>query len=186
MKWLAALALGSILNPAIIVRDTDGVKREPLKVEKGRAEALFFITQDCPVSNYYSHEIHRICEEYGKRGLSCALVYVDPTVTDAEIDKHAREYGQGPYPKIVDRNHDLVKATGADITPTVVVVRPDEKIVYRGRIDNFYAALGKPRRIVTQHDLRDALDAVFEGKPVANPETQPVGCYIPDLKAYGK
>jgi hypothetical protein len=186
MKWLAALALGSVLNPGIMVRDTDGFKREPLKVEKGGLKALFFVTQDCPVSNYYSHEIRRICEDYGKRGLSCALVYVDPTVTDGEINRHAQEYGHGSYPKIVDRNHDLVKATRADVTPTVVLVKPDEEIAYKGRIDNFYAALGKPRRQVTQHDLRDALDAVFENKPVPNAETQPVGCYIPDLKAYGK
>jgi len=52
MKWLAALALGSVLNPAIMVRDADGMEREPLKVEKGPVNALFFVTQDCPVSNY--------------------------------------------------------------------------------------------------------------------------------------
>jgi hypothetical protein len=33
------------------------------------------------------------------------------------------------------------------------------------------------------HDLRDALDAVLAGKPVAVPESHPVGCYIvsPDV-----
>jgi hypothetical protein len=71
-----------------------------------------------------------------------------------------------------------VKAIGAAVTPTAVVVKPDESIAYRGRIDNFYAGLGRPRRIVTQHDLREALDSVLAGKPVANPETSPVGCYI--------
>ncbi|HWE53240.1 MAG TPA: hypothetical protein VG273_25840 [Bryobacteraceae bacterium] len=186
MKWLAALALGAVLHPAVIVRDTEGVKQEPLKVEKGRAEALFFITHDCPISNYYSHEIRRICEDYSKHGLSCALVYVDPTITDEQARKHAAEYGHGDYPRIVDRNHDLVKATGADITPTAVLVKSDETIAYRGRIDNFYAALGKPRAQATEHDLRDALDAVFSGHPVAKPEAPPIGCYIPDLKAYGK
>ena len=50
--------------------------------------------------------------------------------------------------------------------------------------DNFYAATGRPRRVVTEHDLRDALDAVFSGQTVPKPETQAVGCYIPDLSAY--
>jgi hypothetical protein len=187
VKWLLALALSSILHPAIQVQDIDGVSRTPLKIEAGgRATALFFVTHDCPVSNYYSHEIHRICDEYGKRGVSCSLVYVDPTLTDAHVRKHAEEYGHGDYPKIVDRNHELVKATGADVTPTAVLIRPDASIAYRGRIDNFYAELGKSRRQVTAHDLRDALDAVVAGKPVATPETKPVGCYIPDLKFYGK
>jgi len=186
MKWLAALALGTILHPSVSLRDTDGIVREPLKVEKGHAAALFFITQDCPISNYYAHEIRRICEDNSKRGLSCALVYVDPTLTDEQVNKHAQDYGHGVYPRIVDRNHDLVKATGADITPTAILIGPGETIAYRGRIDNFYAALGKPRRMVTEHDLRDAIGSVFDGKPVAKPEAPPIGCYIPDLKAYGR
>jgi hypothetical protein len=186
MKWLVAFALGAILHPGISVQDTDGVKREPLKVDQGQAEALFFVTHDCPISNYYAHEIRRICEENAKRGLSCALVYVDPTLTDEQVKKHAGEFGHGAYPKIIDRKHELVKATGVEITPTVVLLKPDSTIAYRGRIDNFYAALGKARRQVTEFDLRDALDAVFAKRPVAKPETQAVGCYIPELKFYGK
>jgi hypothetical protein len=184
MNWLALFALGAVLNPSIRVRDIDGVERRPLKVEKGHAEALFFIATDCPISNYYSHEIHRICDQYAAKGLGCSLVYIDPTLTDAAVAKHAQEYGHGAYPKIVDRTHALVKATGVTITPEAVIVKSDESIAYRGRIDNFYVALGRPRRVVTEHDLRDALDAVFSGQPVPKPETQAVGCYIPELSAY--
>src|ERR1041385_4181141 len=172
MNWIVALALGSVLHPGLEVRDIDGVQRSPLRVESGHAAALFFVTQDCPVSNYYSHEIHRICEEYGKQGLSCSLVYVDPTVTDEQVRKHAQDYGHGDYPKIVDRQHALVKAPGAEVTPTVVLVRPDASIAYRGRIDNFYADFGKPRRMVTEHDVRDAIASVLAGRPVAKPETK--------------
>ncbi|HYA15808.1 MAG TPA: redoxin domain-containing protein [Bryobacteraceae bacterium] len=186
MKWLLALALSAVLQPSISLQDIDGVRRMPLKVEAGgKATALFFVTHDCPVSNYYSHEIRRICDDYGKRGVSCSLVYVDPTLTSDQVRKHAADYGHGDYPKIVDRRHELVAATGAEITPTAVIIRPDESIAYRGRIDNFYADFGKPRREVTRHDLRDALDAVLAGKPVANAENKPVGCYIPELKFYG-
>jgi hypothetical protein len=178
MNWLALFTLGTILHPAVAVRDIEGVLREPLKVEKGRVEALFFVTNDCPVSNYYSHEIRRTCEDYAQRGVGCALVYTDLLLTDDQARQHAKEYGHGSYPKIVDRAHALVKATGAAITPTAVLIKPDESIAYRGRIDNFYAAIGKQRRVVTEHDLRDALDAVLAGRPVAKPEVSPVGCYI--------
>ena len=184
MKWLAAFALSALLNPGVTVPDIDGVRREPLKVSKGRAEVLFFVTHDCPISNYYSHEIRRICEAGAAKGLSCSLVYVDPTLTNEQVRKHAGEYGHGAYPKIIDRKHELVKATGADITPTAVLVTADKQIAYRGRIDNFYAALGKTRRVITEHDLRDAIDSVLAGRRVEKPETSPVGCYIPDLKAY--
>jgi len=186
MKWLAAMALSAILHPMIRVRDVEGVERRPLNIAKGRVEAIFFVAHDCPISNYYSHEIRRICDAYGQRGLGCALVYVEPNLSDADAAKHARDYGHGSYPKIVDRTHALVATTGATITPQAVLIRDDESIAYRGRIDNYYAALGKPRRVVTEHDLREALDAIFGGKPVPHAETQAVGCYIPDLSAYSQ
>lgn len=178
MKWLAALALGTILQPSIAVRDVDGVTREPLKVQKGHVGALFFVTNDCPVSNYYAHEIRRICDGYTQRGVGCTLVYTDSTMTDEQAKKHAQDYGHGAYPKIVDRAHALVKAAGATVNPTAVLVRPDGSIAYRGRIDNSFAAIGIQRRVVTEHDVRDALDAVIAGRPVAKPEEPAIGCYI--------
>jgi hypothetical protein len=178
MRWLAALALGMILHPTIAVKDVDAVAREPLKVEKGHLAALFFVTNDCPVSNYYAHEIRRICDSYATRGVGCSLVYTDPAFSDEQAKKYALDYGHGAYPKIVDRTHALVKATGAAINPTAVLIRPDGSIAYRGRIDNSFAAIGVQRRVVTEHDLRDALDAVLAGRTVAKPEEPPIGCYI--------
>ena len=182
MKLSILLALGSVLHPGTQVRNVDGNRIEPLQVSKGHAEALFFVTQDCPVSNVYSHEIRRICEEYAQKGLGCSLVYVDAALSDDQARKHAQEYGHGSYPKIVDRQHALVKATGAEITPTAVLVAAGGSIAYRGRIDNLYASLGKARRVVTEHDLRDAIEAVLSGKPVARAEAPPVGCYIEPLR----
>jgi len=184
MKRVALLALGAILHPAIVVRDVNGVAREPLRVEKGHISALVFVTNDCPISNYYSHEIRRTCEEYAGRGLECTLVYIDPTMKDAAAAQHARDYGHGDYPKVVDRDRALVAATGVTVTPEVVLIRPDATIAYRGRIDNYYVDLTRPRAQVTEHDWRDALDALMAGKPVAKPEVPAVGCYIPDRKFY--
>src|SRR4051812_26479464 len=167
MKWTLALASAAMLlagpraiqkpstviqKPSTVVRDIDGVKREPMHVTSGHAEALFFVTEDCPVSNYYSREIRRICEDYAHKGLGCSLVYADPATTDEKARKHAAEYQHGNYPKLVDRDHALVDATGAAITPTVVVIRSDETIAYRGRIDNFFAAISKSRQVVTERN----------------------------------
>jgi hypothetical protein len=66
------------------------------------------------------------------------------------------------------------------VTPTAVVVDAQGTVRYRGRVDNLYAALGKTRQQVTSHDLRDALDAVLAGRPVAHPETEAIGCFITD------
>jgi hypothetical protein len=50
--------------------------------------------------------------------------------------------------------------------------------LYRGRIDNRVADFGSTRPEATVHDLKDALDAVLAGRPVAVPFTKSVGCAI--------
>ncbi|MCZ7644490.1 MAG: hypothetical protein M5U26_04270 [Planctomycetota bacterium] len=37
----------------------------------------------------------------------------------------------------------------------------------------------KQRKEATRHDLREALDAVLAGKPVAEARTKAIGCFIP-------
>lgn len=147
----------------------------------GAAGILFFVTNDCPISNSYAPEIQRLCGAYTSRGVSCTLVYSDLTLDDAAIRKHHADFGYpATIPAVRDAGHKIAKATGATITPEAVIVDRNGKVLYRGRIDNFWVALGKPRREATEHDLRQVLDQVLAGKPVTNPETKPIGCYIPD------
>jgi hypothetical protein len=157
-----------------------------LVVPKGHEAVLFFVTNDCPISNAFAPEIARICAEYAPRGADCSLVYVDPSIDDAAAQAHAKTFGHGDYPKIVDRKHELVKLAGATVTPEVAVIDSAGKVVYLGRIDNSFAALGQARRPATSHDLRDALDATLAGRPAPQPRTQALGCYIPDLSALNR
>jgi hypothetical protein len=99
---------------------------------------------------------------------------------DDEVRKHLREYRYDGIPAAVDRSRVIARHANASMTPQAVVVDRAGAIRYRGRIDNFYAALGKPRQQVTERDLRNALDAVLAGRDVPKRETEPVGCYIVD------
>jgi hypothetical protein len=62
-----------------------------------------------------------------------------------------------------------------------VVVGAGGKIEYRGRIDNKYVTWGTSRPEATVRDLRDAIQAVAEGRPVATANTKAVGCFITPL-----
>ena len=67
----------------------------------------------------------------------------------------------------------------ATATPEAAVLDRDGKVVYLGRIDDAYYGFGKRRSSATSQDLRDALDAVLDGKPVPHPRTTVLGCEIP-------
>ena len=172
------LCVPAIFAASLTMPDINGVLRSPLK-PGGKASVLFFITSDCPISNSYAPEIQRICSEYGPKQVSCDLVYVDPTLTVADVKKHVQDFGYSGLPAILDSSQKLVKAAGASITPEAAIIGPSGQVWYRGRIDNVYAALGKRRPEATEHDLRKALDEILSGKPISTPQTQAIGCYIP-------
>jgi thiol-disulfide isomerase/thioredoxin len=167
----------ALFAASFAISDINGIPRFPLKPE-GKASVLFFITSDCPISNSYAPEIQRICSEYGPKQVSCDLVYVDPDLTVADVKKHVKDFGYSNLPAILDSSQKLVKAAGATITPEAAVVGPSGQVLYRGRIDNVYAALGKRRPEATERDLRKALDEILSNKIVSTPQTQAIGCYI--------
>jgi hypothetical protein len=171
------LCVPALFAGSLAIPDINGLPRSPLKPD-GKASVLFFITSDCPISNSYAPEIQRICSEYSTKQISCDLVYVDPTLTVADVKKHTQDFGYSSLPAILDSSQKLVKAAGATITPEAAIIGPSGQVLYRGRIDNVYAALGKRRPEATEHDLRKALDEILSSKPISTPHTQAIGCYI--------
>lgn len=138
----------------------------------GKPEILFFITTDCPIANSFAPEIKRIAAEYGPRGVDISLIYTDGNA-DA-VRKHASEYGYESSVR-VDDGRVLSRRHGVTVTPEAVVL-VDGKRVYRGRIDDRYLAPGQYRLKPTTRELRDAIDAVLAGRPVAVAETKAAGC----------
>ncbi len=201
--FAAVFAVGAAGRATSVqILDVDGRLLKPFD-PSGAASLVFFVSTDCPVSNSYAPEIQRICREYGPRGVECSLMYEDPpplselrrgpagakakadletagAPLDDAVRKHMREYGYSGIPAAVDRSRVIAKRANASVTPQAVVIDRGGEIRYRGRIDNFYAAFGKPRQLVTEHDLRNAIDAVLAGRAAPKRETDAVGCYIVD------
>lgn len=142
-----------------------------------RARLAIFVTSDCPISNYYAPTVQEICRAYAERGVACALVYEDVDFDETRMRQHGEEYGYR-LPASIDRDRALARRLGATVTPQVVVTDDTGAIRYRGRIDNRYETLGSPRRVVTEHSLREALDAIVAGRRVARSETRALGCHI--------
>jgi len=142
-----------------------------------KAVVLIFIGHDCPISNGYTPEIVRICKDYMPKGVAICVVYADADLSRVEARKHAKEYGFC-CPAVLDPQMTLARRVGATVKPEAAVLSPHGELRYLGRIDNRYADFGIRREQVTSHDLRNALDAVLAGKPVATPRVPAIGCDI--------
>lgn len=156
---------------------------QPFKCDgmSSHAAVVVFITTDCPIANRYASEIEAIRAEYESRGVRMTLAHVDPDLSVKEAARHAEEYGLRAR-VVVDRGHQLVSAVKARITPEAFVIDANGRVRYRGRINDQFAGYGQRRAAPRTHDLRDALDAVLEGRAVKRPVTTPVGCVIPDAR----
>jgi len=161
-----------------------GLDDEPVDIwmaDRPAIMVVLFTRSDCPISNRCAPEIRRLYDTYHPRGVEFYLVYVDPREQPEAIRQHLREY-EYPCRALRDPEHTLVAHCGATTTPEAVVFDRDRTITYRGRVDDLYADVGRPRDGPTTHDLADAIEATVLGRPVATPRTQAVGCPIADLK----
>lgn len=156
--------------------DLAGVAHHPLDPADKAASVLIFFWHDCPISNGYAPEINRICASHPN--FAFYIVQVDPDLTPAAAQKHASEYDLRA-PVLLDPQHRLVKLARATVTPEAVVFGKSGQVLYRGRIDDVYAAPGKKRASATRRDLRDALDQIAAGQRVKIKATKAVGCLIP-------
>ncbi len=165
----------------ISIRSVQGETTQPLKATTGKATVLIFSLADCPISNAYSPELKRIQTEFSKKEIPFYIVYTDPDRTKDEITTHLKDYSLDGFTAIHDKAHTLVKAVGARVTPEAVVIDSQGNITYRGRINDRYAGYGKRRQHVSEHNLKDAINAALAGKRVAKPRVKALGCFIPTL-----
>jgi hypothetical protein len=154
---------------------------DPLDQPGARAIVVIFTRTDCPIANRYAPEIQRLHRAFGPKGVAFHLVYLDAGEPVQAIRTHLREYGYD-IPALRDPRHVLVALTGARATPEAAVFTAERRMVYRGRIDDWYVDLNKVRPSPTRHDLRDVLTALLAGTPVEPRTTDAVGCFIADLQ----
>lgn len=180
---LLAVALGLWIGGAAQggIHDLDGRPVDPLETAPGvKAVVLVFTSIECPISNRYAPEVRRLHDRFTADGVRFWLIFANPGDSPDAIRAHVKAFG---YPTRVlrDPRQDLVRLTQVTVTPEAAVFDRRGAIVYRGRIDDRYADLGIDRQTPTSRDLDEAIAATLAGRPVPNPITRAVGCFIPDV-----
>ena len=155
----------------------DGHEHTPLVVPAGKkAAVLIFVSPYCPTANTFMPEINRITTDYAE-AFTFHLVHADADVKLTDVLQH-NEIHSVKIPVLLDKEQLLARRTGAKITPEAVVLATDGTTLYQGRINDLYLGPTRKQRQATTRDLCNALDAIHQGKPVAVPKTETMGCKI--------
>lgn len=147
-----------------------------------KATALVFLSVECPIVGRYIPTLNQLAEDFADEGIAVVGVLADPFLTRAAAAKYQAEYRVN-FPILFDASLDLAERLKPTHTPEAFVVDARGGLLYRGRIDDAYVAVGRPRARVTSHDLREALQAIARGETVTPRTTTSVGCRFEALTA---
>jgi hypothetical protein len=128
--------------------------------------------------------MQRLGKQYEPLGVRVWFVYPNPGDDAKAVRAHNTEFAITANTAL-DNTQNLTHLAHATVTPEVAILVPESgssHLVYRGRIDDRYVALGTERPQATHHDLEEAIRAVLAGKPVPLPGGPPIGCSIVALK----
>ncbi|HEY3122535.1 MAG TPA: redoxin domain-containing protein [Thermoanaerobaculia bacterium] len=165
---IAALDIGNVV-PDFRVRTLDGTEVLLVDAEKShQAVVVMFLSTICPYSNYYNDLIRDLAAEFGRRDVLFLGINSGRLETVEEAKSHAREHGH-TFPIAKDSDSHVAELLGARRTPEVFVIDHDGKLRYHGRVASKIAS----------PDLKNALDALLEGRTVRPAETKAFGCAIP-------
>jgi thioredoxin-related protein len=91
----------------------------------------------------------------------------------AAMQTYAKDQGY-KWNYVVDKNHEVADAFGANRTPECFLFDKDLKLVYHGAIDNSPADATS----ITRIHLQEAIKEMVGGKEVSVKESRSVGCTI--------
>jgi hypothetical protein len=91
-----------------------------------------------------------------------------------KLEEMAQQLGF-TFPLCYDQSQETAKAYTAACTPDFFIFDSDQRLVYRGQLDDSRPSNSQP---VTGKDLRAALDAVLASKAVHPDQKPSIGCNI--------
>ena len=141
-----------------------------------RPAVLVFLDTACPVATRYVPTLNALHAEAEAHGLSLYGILSNPAITWQESVDFANEFGTS-FPVILDSTGDLALRLGPRVTSEAFAISTADRIVYRGRIDDRFAAVGRLRTRIDSHDLRTVIEALAGGGEPEPYETEAIGCF---------
>jgi peroxiredoxin len=184
-KTPPVLAIGSPV-PDFELPGIDGQKHKLAEYADSKVLCLIFTCNHCPDAIAAAGRMQEIHQAYKDKGVAVVAVNSSSPLglrpdelgygahgdSFEEMTPFAKENGW-TFPYLCDgETQTLSTACGAQSTPHVFIFGADRKLAYTGRMDD----AGRKSGPVEKSYIKEALDAVLAGKPVATPTTRSFGC----------
>lgn len=157
--------------------DHQGRSHELYYHQDAAAIVLMIHGNGCPIVRAAWPGFAQIRDAYADRTVRFFLLNANLQDDRAAIAEEAERYGID-VPILDDETQLIAESLGVTRTAEVLVIDPESwEIAYRGPI-NDRVGYERQRKAAQAHYLKDALDAVLAGKPVAEPVRVNKGCIV--------
>lgn len=172
----------SMPNPDLKMKDVSGKEISLNSAKKKNGLLVMFSCNTCPyVIKNQSRTIevskHAIANDIGVAILNPNEAYRGNEDSYEAMKEYAADQKYDWY-YLVDQNHVMADAFGANRTPECFLFDKDGKLVYHGAIDDN----PNDASSVNRKHLVEAINELKSGKEIAVKESRSVGCTIKRLK----
>ena len=169
-------------TPAPDFRLPDTVSEHPFTYDDiagTQATLIMFICNHCPFVKHIIDELVKLGRDYSRPAVGmCAISSNDivgfPQDRPERMKELAKQRGFA-FPYLYDEPQNTARGYGAACTPDFYVFDADHRLAYRGQLDDSRPGNGVP---VDGSDIRQALDQLLAGQPVADNQKPSIGCNI--------
>ncbi|MGQ0737458.1 MAG: thioredoxin family protein [Bacteroidota bacterium] len=177
------LPLGSpIPQPDVKMKDISGKEVSLTDAKTSKGLLVMFSCNTCPWVIKHQSRTSEVCKYALDNGIGVAILNSNEAKRgddDSYADMKSYAKGQGyNWYYLVDQNHVLADAFGANRTPECFLFDSNNKLVYHGAIDD---NPGDAAAVNRKH-LTVAMDEMNAGKEVSVKESKSLGCTIKRLK----
>jgi peroxiredoxin len=153
---------------------TDDKEHSLKDLEKAKVVAVVFTCNTCPVAVAYEDRMIKLVNDYKNKGVELVAINVNKDDRNSmEAMKERAEKKGFPFPYLFDPSQQIARDYGATVTPHVFLLDQERKVAYMGAIDD-----NMKEDAVKKHGLKDAIDAVLDGKKPEVTQTKQHGCGI--------
>jgi peroxiredoxin len=165
--------------PHFALPDTTGKTVKLSDFSSAPALLVVFMCNHCPYVKHVAEGLAQLARDYQAKGVAVVGInsndiakYPDDGPAKMAAEVKSRGY---TFPYLLDESQQVAQAYRAACTPDFYVFDAQQKLAYRGQMDDSRPDSGKP---VTGADLRAALDAVLSKKAPGDDQTPSIGCNI--------
>jgi peroxiredoxin len=150
---------------------------QDLKGSKGTL--VVFMCNHCPFVHHVLDEILKIANDYRVQGIGVIAISSNDAVKyplDGPLQMTEFAFkNKMDFPYLYDESQAVAKAFDAACTPDFFVFDKNDKLIYRGQLDDSRPGNNIP---LSGTDLRNAIDAVIYNRTIAAPQKPSIGCNI--------